>query len=60
MPYVIQHAGHGKYRVINGTSKKVHAYSTTLDKAKKQIRLLNGLANGSLPKPNKHKKRHRL
>ncbi len=31
------------YMVINSKNKKIHSYNTTLDKAKKQIRLLSSL-----------------
>ncbi len=40
MPYQIKRNGDGTYRVINRMTGKVHAYKTSLAKAKAQIRLL--------------------
>lgn len=40
MPYKVTKNKNGSYKVINKETKKVHAYSTTLEKAKSQIRLM--------------------
>ena len=41
MPYTMRKLpGKDKYRVYNSKTKRVFAYGTTLDKAKKQIRYL--------------------
>lgn len=39
MPFEIKKVS-GGYSVINTKTGKIHSYNTTLDKAKKQIRLL--------------------
>lgn len=43
MPYKIKKLNHNKYSVINPNTKHVYANSTTLDKAKAQIRVLQML-----------------
>ena len=40
MPYVIERLPDGKYCVKNGITGKIHAFHTTLDKAKAQIRVM--------------------
>jgi hypothetical protein len=40
MPYVIDRLPDGKYCVKNKVTGKIHAFHTTLDKAKAQIRLM--------------------
>ncbi len=41
MPYQIKKLPTGKYKVINKVTGKVHAYHTTLTKARAQVRLLH-------------------
>jgi hypothetical protein len=43
MPYKLMKLKNNKYRVINKITGKVHAKSTTLKKAEKQIRLMQWL-----------------
>ncbi len=46
MPYSIRKMPNRKcYKVFNKNTKKVFAKCTTMDKAKKQLRLLRGLKN---------------
>ena len=40
MPYVIERLPDGKYCVKNRITGKIHAFHTTLDKAKDQIRVM--------------------
>lgn len=41
MPLKILKRGRGKYSVVNIETGKVHSYATTLQKAKRQVRLIN-------------------
>lgn len=46
MPYKIVSIGHGKVKVVNAQTGKVHAKSTTRSEAEKQIRLMQGVEHG--------------
>jgi len=43
MPYEIKKVSKSKYQVINKITGKIHAKGTTLEKAKKQIKLMEYL-----------------
>ena len=50
MPYTIRKLPNKDlYRVYNTTSKEIKAKGTTLDKAKKMVRLLNAIDHGFVP-----------
>lgn len=50
MPYVIRKKSNQKcYTVKNKKTKKIHSKCTTLEKAKKQVRLLNAIEKGYQP-----------
>ena len=53
MPYAVEKNRDGTYKVINKNTGKVHAYHTTLEKAKAQIRLME--AADAKPKARQHK-----
>ena len=53
MPYEIKKLPKGGVEVFNKDTKQITAKHTTLDKAKKQIRLLQGIHYGTL-KMKKH------
>ena len=40
MPYEIKHVSKNKFQVINRVTGKIHSNGTTLDKAEKQVRLM--------------------
>ena len=48
MPYKISKLPSGRYKLINSSTGKVHAYHTTLLKAKAQMRLLEGIKHNTL------------
>ena len=43
MPYEIKHVSKNKFQVINRLTGKIHSNGTTLDKAEKQVRLMEYL-----------------
>jgi hypothetical protein len=43
MPYEIKHVSKNKFQVINRISGKIHSRGTTLEKAEKQVRLMEYL-----------------
>ena len=45
MPYQILKNNDGRYRVVNCETGRVHARDTTMENAKKQIRLLEAVDN---------------
>ena len=53
MPIVINKRSNKCYEVRNIVSNKIHAKCTTLEKAKKQMRLLEAIYHGFIPKKNK-------
>ena len=55
MPYIIRKKKNC-YTVKNKKTKRVHSYCTTLVKAKKQVRLLNAIDHGFIPKRRKNNK----
>lgn len=61
MPYTIRKVrGRNCYRVKNQKSKRIMAKCTTLNRAKRQVRLLYGLENGLKPNlPNRSTRRRR-
>lgn len=59
MPYkIIKLPGVNRYKVINTETREVKAKRTTLAKAKKQVKLLEGIEHRTL-KPRKAKPRRR-
>jgi len=50
MPYKITKNKNGTYKVINKITGKIHSYDTTLENAKKQIRLMQAVDHGYKPK----------
>lgn len=48
MPYTIFKSD-GKFGVKNTLTNTIHSYHTSLDKAKKQLRLLNAIKHGFKP-----------
>ena len=50
MPYSIQDAGGGKFKVVNRESGNVHSKATTKAKAEAQVRLLHGVEHGMKPR----------
>lgn len=56
MPEQIKKISKNHYSVFNSESGQVHAKSTTLAKAKKQVKLLNGLDNPKFKKKANFKK----
>lgn len=58
MPYTIRKLPNKNlYRLRNIDTGKVHAKGTTLENAKKQMRLLNAIDHGYNPNNNSRKKR---
>ena len=50
MPYVILRDTAGGFRVKNAVTGTVHSFHTTLAKAKSQVKLLNAIEHGYMPK----------
>lgn len=51
MPYQIRKLpNQEKYRVYNKETKEVHAFATSKKNAEKQVRLLNAVEHGFVPK----------
>jgi hypothetical protein len=45
VPYRIESAGDGKYRVVNAITGKVHSKHTSKENAEKQVRLMEAYDN---------------
>lgn len=56
MPYQIEKRG-TSYEVINEDTGRVHAFHTTKKKAEAQVRLLQGIEHGMVPKKGSGKKK---
>jgi hypothetical protein len=54
MPYMLIKSGSG-FGVKNAITGVIHSYHTTLKKAKAQIRLLNAIDHGFVPRKNVNK-----
>lgn len=58
MPYSIKKITTGKYRgkykVYNRKTKRLHSRHTTKTKAKKQVRLLEGIKHKTIKRKSKH------
>jgi hypothetical protein len=54
MPYMLIKSGSG-FGVKNTQTGTIHSYHTTLNKAKAQIRLLNAIDHGFVPRKNINK-----
>ena len=50
MPYGIIHNPDKSYSVINTETRKIHAKHTTKAKAQAQVRLLQGIEHGMIPR----------
>jgi hypothetical protein len=50
MPYEIKQVSSRRYSVINKKTGAIHAKRTTKRKAKSQVRLLNAIDHGFVPK----------
>jgi hypothetical protein len=50
MPYAIRKNQDGSYKVVNKESGSVKAAHTSLDNARRQIRLLHGVKHGMRPR----------
>jgi hypothetical protein len=50
MPYKIEKNKDGTYKVVNKITGKIHSFDTTLENAKKQIRLMQAVDHGYKPK----------
>ena len=50
MPYAVNHLADGHYRVMNTATRKVHSKHTTKEKAEAQMRLLNAVEHGFVPR----------
>lgn len=53
MPYAVQKLTDDHYRVINTDSRKIHSKHTTKKKADAQVRLLQALEHGMIPRSQK-------
>lgn len=49
MPYRIESAGGGRYRVVNAETRAVKARRTTRARARRQVNLLRGREHGFEP-----------
>ena len=47
MPYKIEKNRDGTYKVVNKKTGQIHAYHSTLENAKRQIRLMQALDHGA-------------
>ena len=49
MPYKLKKNRNGTYEVLDRLKNKIHSKHTSLEKAKKQIRLLEAIDHGWMP-----------
>ena len=56
MPFKIRKNCHtNKYRVMNATTGKIHAYATSLHNAQRQVRLMRAVDHGFRVRRNKNR-----